>query len=112
MITYTPSFVQVKEKKKNRIYCAILCLHYNYFVLELFERDIAEAGPAELYFEDSFDLVQVFRAMETQNLNALIHLDSLVGPMADVTTTIVVTEARINQEVSEISSTIDNLKVR
>ncbi|EFN78819.1 Coiled-coil domain-containing protein 37 [Harpegnathos saltator] len=79
-------------------------------LIELFERDIAEAGPAELYFEDPFDLVQVFRAMETQNLNALVHLESLAGPMADVTMTIAMTEARIKQEVSEISSTIDDLR--
>lgn len=81
-------------------------------MLELFERDIVKAGPAELYFEDSFELIQVFRAMETQNLNALIHLESLAVPMEDVTVTIAVTEARIKQEVSEISSTIDDLKVR
>lgn len=87
-------------------------LHGNCSLLELFERDVAEAGPAELYFEDPFDLVLVFRAMETQNLNALVHLESLVSPLADVTTTIAVTEARIKQEVSEISSTIDDLKVR
>ncbi|XP_014489324.1 PREDICTED: coiled-coil domain-containing protein 37-like [Dinoponera quadriceps] len=81
-------------------------------LIELFEQDIAEAGPAELYFEDPFELIQVFRTMETQNLNALIHLESLAGPMADVTTTIAVTEARIKQEVGEISSTIDDLKGR
>lgn len=80
-------------------------------MLELFEKDIAEAGPAELYFEDPFDLVQVFRAMETQNLNAFVHLESLAVPMEDVTMTIAVTEARIKQEVNEISSTIDDLKV-
>jgi len=80
--------------------------------LELFEQDIVDAGPAELYFEDPFDLIRIFRAMETQNLNALIHLESLAAPMADLTMTITMTEAQIKQQISEITSTINDLEVR
>nr|XP_012216499.1 PREDICTED: coiled-coil domain-containing protein 37-like [Linepithema humile] len=79
-------------------------------LIELFEQDIADAGPAELYFTNPFDLMLVFRAMETQNLNALIHLESLAAPITDMTTTITATEAEIKQEISEISSTIDDLE--
>lgn len=49
--------------------------------------------------------------METQNLNALVHLESLAGPMADITMTITITEARIKQEINEITSTINDLEV-
>jgi len=80
--------------------------------LELFEQDIVDAGPAELYFEDPFDLIRIFRAMETQNLNALIHLESLAAPMADLTMTITTTEAQIKQKINEITSTINDLEVR
>lgn len=84
----------------------------NYFsVLELFEQDVTEAGPPELYFEDPFDLIRIFRAMETQNLNALIHLESLAAPMADIAMTITATEIQIKQEINEITSTIDDLEV-
>ncbi|XP_011698548.1 PREDICTED: coiled-coil domain-containing protein 37-like [Wasmannia auropunctata] len=79
-------------------------------LIELFEEDITEAGPSELYFEDPFDLIRFFRAMETQNLNALIHLESLAAPMADMATTITVTEAQIKREISEITSTINDLE--
>jgi len=50
--------------------------------------------------------------METQNLNALIHLESLAAPMADLTMTITMTEAQIKQKISEITSTINDLEVR
>lgn len=82
------------------------------FALELFEQDVVDAGPAELYFEDPFDLIRIFRTMETQNLNALVHLESLAAPMADMTMNIVITETQIKREISEITSTIDNLEVR
>lgn len=82
----------------------------NYFALDIFEQDIADAGPAELYFHDPFDLIHVFRAMEEQNLNALIHLESLAAPMADMAMTITATEAQMKQEIGEISSTIDDLE--
>lgn len=49
--------------------------------------------------------------METQNLNALIHLESLAAPMADMAITITMTEAQIKREINEITSTIDDLEV-
>ncbi|XP_020292521.1 cilia- and flagella-associated protein 100-like isoform X2 [Pseudomyrmex gracilis] len=81
-------------------------------LIELFERDVAaDVGePVELYFEDPFDLIRVFRAMETQNLNALVHLESLAAPMENITKTITVTEAQMKQETDELTSTIRNLE--
>ncbi|XP_025996095.1 cilia- and flagella-associated protein 100 isoform X2 [Solenopsis invicta] len=79
-------------------------------LIELFEQDVISAGPAELYFEDPFDLIRIFRTMETQNLNALIHLESLAAPMADMAITITMTEAQIKREINEITSTIDDLE--
>ncbi|KYM77055.1 Coiled-coil domain-containing protein 37 [Atta colombica] len=79
-------------------------------LIELFEQDTTDAGPAVLYFDDPFDLIRIFRAMEIQNLNALVHLESLAAPMADITMTITVTEAQIKQEISEITSTINDLE--
>ncbi|XP_070172084.1 cilia- and flagella-associated protein 100 [Polyergus mexicanus] len=79
-------------------------------LIELFEQDVSDAGPTELYFEDPFDLIRIFRAMETQNLNALIHLESLAAPMADMAMTITATEIQIKQEIDEITSMIDDLE--
>ncbi|XP_029162095.1 cilia- and flagella-associated protein 100-like [Nylanderia fulva] len=79
-------------------------------LIELFEQDVSDAGSPELYFEDPYDLIRIFRAMETQNLNALTHLESLAAPMADMTMTITATEIQIKQEIDEITSTINDLE--
>lgn len=50
--------------------------------------------------------------METQNLNALTHLESLSAPLAHMAITITTTEKQINREISKITSTIKNLEVR
>lgn len=84
----------------------------NRLAVELFEQDIADTTPTKLYFEDSFDLIRIFRAMESQNLNALIHLESLAAPMADMAMTITVTEKQTKREIEEITLTINDLEVR
>lgn len=77
----------------------------------MFEQDINEAGPAELYFENPVELIHVFRAIEMQNLNALIHLESLAEPMTEMMLTIQAAEVQIKSEVGEITNTINELQV-
>ncbi|XP_024940876.1 cilia- and flagella-associated protein 100 [Cephus cinctus] len=79
-------------------------------LIELFEQDIADAEPPQLYFEDPQDLLKVFRAMELQNLNALMHLESLAGPMAAIATTITEAENQIKSEIREIVEGIEDLE--
>ncbi|CAK9801882.1 Cilia- and flagella-associated protein 100 [Anthophora plagiata] len=79
-------------------------------LIELFEQDIMEAGPTELYFVDSQDLIRVFRAIETQNLSALIHLESLAEPIAEMITTIQTAEEQIKLEVRELTNAINELQ--
>lgn len=57
-------------------------------LIDFFEQDISDAGPADLYFKEPYELINVFRSIEMQNLNALIHLESLAEPMAQMMTTI------------------------
>nr|XP_031832991.1 uncharacterized protein LOC116427140 [Nomia melanderi] len=79
-------------------------------LIDQFENDISTDGPTELYFEDPFDLIRVFRAIETQNLNALIHVESLAEPMTQMMTTIETAEEQIKTEVEEISNAIAELQ--
>lgn len=78
---------------------------------DLFEQDIAEAGPADMYFEDPLDLVRVFRTIATQNLNALIHLESLAQPMTEMMTMIETAEDQIKSRVDELTTAINELQV-
>lgn len=77
----------------------------------MFEQDIENAKPPELYFDDPLDLIRVFRTIELQNLNALIHLESLAGPMSDMAMTIAATEDQIKSEINEIAEGIKDLEV-
>ncbi|XP_003400861.1 uncharacterized protein LOC100647161 [Bombus terrestris] len=79
-------------------------------LIDLFEQDINKAGPTNIYFEDPFELIYVFRAIETQNLNALIHLESLAKPMSELMVTIQSAEEQIQAEVTEITNTINELQ--
>ncbi|XP_043258569.1 uncharacterized protein LOC122400900 [Colletes gigas] len=76
-------------------------------LIELFEQDVLEAGPTEMYFEDPFDLIRVFRTIATQNLNALIHLESLAEPMTEMLTTIETAEVQIKSEINELVNEIN-----
>ncbi|XP_076235040.1 cilia- and flagella-associated protein 100 [Calliopsis andreniformis] len=79
-------------------------------LIELFEHDIAEAGPTDLYFQEPFELIQVFRTIETQNLNALIHLESLAQPMTDMLATIESAEEHIKTRVTELTNEINEVQ--
>ncbi|XP_076391290.1 cilia- and flagella-associated protein 100 [Megachile rotundata] len=79
-------------------------------LIDLFEEDIRYEGPAELYFEDPYQLVRVFRTIEMQNLNALIHLESLAEPLTEMVLTIDSAEEQIRLEVQELINAIDELK--
>jgi hypothetical protein len=56
-------------------------------------------------------LVRIFRAIESQNLNALVHLESLAEPMTEMAITITMMDAQIKQEIDEIHLTITDLEV-
>ncbi|XP_066597298.1 cilia- and flagella-associated protein 100 [Prorops nasuta] len=79
-------------------------------LIDGFENDISNEGPKDLYFTEVSDLQRVFLTMETQNLNAMIHLETLAAPMADMTSTIARTEAEIKREVDEVVAVINDLE--
>ena len=77
----------------------------------MFEADIENASTPELYFKDPQELITIFKSMELQNLNALIHLESLAGPMAEMETSITEVESLIKREISEIEEALGDLEV-
>lgn len=78
---------------------------------DLFESEIAEAPPPRLFFKDPKELMRVFGSMELQNLNALIHLESLAGPMAEMALSVIETETLMKQELGEIEEGLGDVKV-
>nr|XP_050844610.1 uncharacterized protein LOC127061583 isoform X1 [Vespula vulgaris] len=75
-------------------------------LINMFEEDLMGAGPPDLYFEDPSDLLHVLEAIELQNLNSLIHLESLEEPLVKMLSEVTEAENRIEHEFDEI---IDNV---
>lgn len=49
--------------------------------------------------------------MELRNLDALIHLESLAGPMAEMTSSLARAREMIGKEVGSIEDNLEELKV-
>lgn len=96
--------LSLRRRRKRKCYVLV-------FLADFFEQDISDAGPADLYFKEPYELINVFRSIEMQNLNALIHLESLAEPMAQMMTTIQNAEQQIKLEIGEITNTINELRV-
>lgn len=82
-----------------------------------FQRETSELSkkpdktPAELGLREADDLLRIFRTIELQNLNALVNLESLNGPMADMEAKIQVAEVRVRTEIDEVLDKIKELEV-
>lgn len=68
--------------------------------------------PQELGMLEPGDLLRLFRAIELQNLNALIYLESLGGPMTDMITRIDVAGVSVKREIDDVLESIQQLEVR
>ncbi|KAK0087385.1 hypothetical protein PV326_005215 [Microctonus aethiopoides] len=81
-------------------------------LVEQFEKDISDdcLGSEEISLKDPHELSQIFAAIEQRNLDALIHLESLAGPIAEMTTSIVEAEELIGGEIRDIEEGLDELK--
>ncbi|XP_047345115.1 uncharacterized protein LOC124947255 [Vespa velutina] len=80
------------------------------YLIDMFEEDLIEAGPTDLYFDDPSDLLHVFETIETQNLNSLIHLESLEASLIKMLITMTEAENRIEHEFDEITDSIEELE--
>lgn len=77
----------------------------------MFEQDVANASKPAMYFEDPYDLIHIFRAMELQNLNAMIHCESLAAPLVEMAASVAKTDVAIKGEIAEIIEGIQDLEV-
>ncbi|KAL2725169.1 coiled-coil domain-containing protein 38-like [Vespula squamosa] len=79
-------------------------------LINMFEEDLIGAGPADLYFDDPSDLLHVFKAIELQNLNSLIHLESTEAPLVKMMISLTEVENRIEHEFDEIINNVEELE--
>ncbi|KAK0168716.1 hypothetical protein PV327_002490 [Microctonus hyperodae] len=81
-------------------------------LVEQFEKDISDdcLGSEEISLKDPHELSQIFATIEQRNLDALIHLESLAGPIAEMTTSMVEAEELIGGEIQDIEEGLDELQ--
>nr|CAD7413300.1 unnamed protein product [Timema cristinae] len=79
-------------------------------LINMFEQDIDKHEEPHLYFTDPEELNKVFEDMEHQNLNSLLHLESLFGPLEDLRKEREQTEKKFENEVKSIHEKIAGLK--
>lgn len=83
----------------------------DFAIPEMFKKDVAAAVEPAIYFEDPYDLIHIFRAMELQNLNAMIHCESLAAPLVEMAASVFRTGVAIKDEIEEIIEGIHDLEV-
>lgn len=71
--------------------------------------DCATQREPELYFEDPEQLLDVFRFMELQNLNSLLHSEELAAPLEAVKAGMHKAEKMFDIEIQSLKEAIDKL---
>ncbi|KAK9880954.1 hypothetical protein WA026_013278 [Henosepilachna vigintioctopunctata] len=71
--------------------------------------DCATQREPELYFEDPEQLLDVFRFMELQNLNSLLHSEELAAPLEAVKAGMLKAERLFDIEIQGLRESIDKL---
>ncbi|CAD6221334.1 GSCOCG00005153001-RA-CDS [Cotesia congregata] len=81
-------------------------------LVETFEKEISDSnlGPGEISVECPLELSRIFSEIESRNLDALIHLESLAKPMEELTTGVAKTEEDIKKEIGIIEENIQDLE--
>lgn len=75
-----------------------------------FQEDIDLKREPLLYFTDPSQLHEVFKFLEMQNLNALLHIEELAEPISVITEGMRVAEKSFDNEIHSLQETIDKLE--
>ncbi|CAH1992832.1 unnamed protein product [Acanthoscelides obtectus] len=68
------------------------------------------ACPADIYFKEPSELVEVFRYMELQNLNNLLYCEELSAPLETVKNTMIQAEKMFDKDIASLSEIIGRLE--
>ncbi|XP_030766200.1 cilia- and flagella-associated protein 100-like isoform X2 [Sitophilus oryzae] len=79
-------------------------------LLDQFKDKKDEVQVPELYFTSAEQLIDVFRFMEMQNLNSLLHSEELAVPLEQVRDGMREAEAMFDEEINNLQEMIDKLE--
>ncbi|KAG5870135.1 hypothetical protein JTB14_029504 [Gonioctena quinquepunctata] len=78
-------------------------------IIQIFRQESMNEEAPQLYFTDPEQLLEVFRFMEVQNLNSLLHSEELAVPLENVGEGMKVAEELFDYEISQLRSNIESL---
>ncbi|XP_011311049.1 uncharacterized protein [Fopius arisanus] len=81
-------------------------------LIEGFERDTEHLGSPEILLTDPRDLSKEFSSMELRNLDAMIHLESLAGPLQEMASSMRRAQENVQKEIGYIEENLKNLQSR
>lgn len=76
-----------------------------------FKNEIKQSSPPKLYFTKPEELMEVFRFMEMQNLNSLLHAEELAVPLQSIKETMEMAETSFDMEVKSLEELVVDLAV-
>lgn len=79
-------------------------------IIQEFRDEIRNDKPAELYFTNPEQLLDVFRFIEMQNLNSLLYTEELAIPLASINEAMLGVEQLYDRTIKKLEETIEQLE--
>lgn len=79
-------------------------------LIGMFKEDVATQEEPLLYFTDPQQLLKVFRFIELQNLNSLLHTEELAIPIENIKTGMHVARLKFDAEIAHLQDIINSLE--
>ncbi|XP_057671771.1 uncharacterized protein LOC130903591 [Diorhabda carinulata] len=78
-------------------------------IIDFIKIECANEPPPELYFTDTDQLIDVFRFMEVQNLNYLLHAEELAIPLANIKDGMRFANQLFDVQINDLEQSISDL---
>ncbi|XP_022903092.1 coiled-coil domain-containing protein 38-like [Onthophagus taurus] len=78
-------------------------------MIETFLEDCRTQTDPVLYFKEPYELLKVFRFIELQNLNSLLHSEELAIPLEKIRESMHLAEKKYNEQINAVQDIIDSL---
>ncbi|KAK9674970.1 protein of unknown function (DUF4200) [Popillia japonica] len=78
-------------------------------MIKMFLEDCATQKEPLLYFKEPYELLKVFRFIELQNLNSLLHSEELAIPLENVREGMLEAQKKFDEQITSVQEIIDSL---
>lgn len=79
-------------------------------LINMFKEDVSTQEAPLLYFTEPYELLNVFRFIELQNLNSLLHIEELAIPIENIKNGMEAARLKFDAEINYLQDIINNLE--